>query len=79
MATPPALIALAHDVLRQRRHPLESFFRPRGVAVVGATEAPGGIFAEILQESLRKQRLRAALGFTISNGDGGVVHAERTI
>src|SRR5437762_3207652 len=32
---------LAHDVFRRGRHPLDPFFRPRGVAVIGATETPG--------------------------------------
>jgi acetyltransferase len=37
------------------------------------------IHAEILATNLRMQRLCARLGFTIGDGDGGVVHAERTI
>jgi acetyltransferase len=45
-ATP---LTLAHDVFRQGRHPLESFFRPRSVAVIGATETPGSVGRTLLQ------------------------------
>ena len=34
---------LAHDVFRQGRHPLDPFFKPRSVAVIGATETPGSV------------------------------------
>jgi acetyltransferase len=37
------------------------------------------IHAEILNENLRMQRLCATLGFTVGDGDGGVVHADRAI
>jgi acetyltransferase len=37
------------------------------------------VYAEILATNLRMQRLCARLGFTIGDGDGGVVRAERTI
>jgi acetyltransferase len=43
---------LAHDVFRQGRHPLEWFFRPRTVAVVGATEAPGSVGRTLLHNLL---------------------------
>ncbi|HWY87510.1 MAG TPA: hypothetical protein VNX28_12330, partial [Gemmataceae bacterium] len=33
----------AHDILRSRRQALEVFFRPKSVAVVGATETPGSV------------------------------------
>jgi len=33
----------AHDVLRTEWHPLDALFRPRSVAVIGATERPGSI------------------------------------
>jgi acetyltransferase len=33
----------AHDLLRTRLGPLEVFVRPRNVAVIGATEAPGSV------------------------------------
>jgi len=36
-------INLAHDVFRRARHPLDPFFKPRSVAVIGATEAPGSV------------------------------------
>jgi len=43
---PPA--ALAHDVFHQGRHPLEPFFAPRSVAVIGATEKPGSVGRTLL-------------------------------
>jgi acetyltransferase len=39
---------LAHDVFRQEAHPLDPFFRPRAVAVVGATEARGSVGRTLL-------------------------------
>jgi len=33
----------AHDILRQTEHPLDVFFRPKNVAVIGATENPGTV------------------------------------
>jgi acetyltransferase len=51
MTIPPTL-TLAHDVFRQGRHPLESFFRPRAVAVIGATEAPGSVGRTLLHNLL---------------------------
>jgi acetyltransferase len=38
----------AHDVFKQERHPLDPFFTPRSVAVVGATEAEGSVGRTIL-------------------------------
>jgi acetyltransferase len=38
----------ASDVLRATRHPLDSIFRPRSVAVIGATEKPGSVGRTIL-------------------------------
>jgi acetyltransferase len=41
--------ALAHDVLRQSKtHPLDPFFHPRSVAVIGATETPGSVGRTLL-------------------------------
>jgi acetyltransferase len=40
--------SLAHDVLRQGKHPLDPFFRPRAVAVVGASEAPRSVGRTLL-------------------------------
>ena len=37
------IIEPAHDLLRTRLGPLEVFVRPRNVAVIGATEAPGSV------------------------------------
>ena len=31
----------AHDILHRRKHPLDVFFSPEAVAVIGATENPG--------------------------------------
>ncbi len=43
---------LAHDIFRQERNPLEPFFRPRSVAVVGATETPGSVGRTLLHNLL---------------------------
>ena len=43
---------LAHDVLRQRRQPLDAIFAPRNVAVIGATERPGSVGRTILSNLL---------------------------
>jgi acetyltransferase len=40
---------LAHDVLKQsRQHPLDPFFRPHSVAVIGATETPHSVGRTLL-------------------------------
>jgi acetyltransferase len=45
----PRATGLAHDVLRQARsHPLDPFFRPRSVAVIGATETPRSVGRTLL-------------------------------
>ncbi len=41
-AKPPQLEA-AHDILHGRQHPLDVFFAPERVAVIGATENPGSV------------------------------------
>ena len=41
-------INLAHDVFRRARHPLDPFFKPRSVAVIGATETPGSVGRTVL-------------------------------
>ncbi|MGI9101203.1 MAG: bifunctional acetate--CoA ligase family protein/GNAT family N-acetyltransferase [Terriglobales bacterium] len=38
----------AHDVLRTEGHPLDALFRPKTVAVIGATERPGSIGRRVL-------------------------------
>ena len=38
----------AHDLLRQRRHPLDVFSSPRTVAVIGATERPASVGRTVL-------------------------------
>src|SRR2546423_14193931 len=38
----------AHDILRPRRPPLQSFFAPTSVAVIGATERAGSVGRPIL-------------------------------
>ncbi len=52
---------LAHDVFRRTRHPLDPFFRPRSVAVIGATETPGSVG-------------RTVLANLLATSFGGVVH-----
>ncbi|HEX5221046.1 MAG TPA: bifunctional acetate--CoA ligase family protein/GNAT family N-acetyltransferase [Verrucomicrobiae bacterium] len=39
----------AHDVLRAHRHPLDSIFSPKTVAVIGATENPGSVGRTLFQ------------------------------
>ncbi|MCW3059746.1 MAG: GCN5-related N-acetyltransferase, partial [Capsulimonas sp.] len=39
----------AHDVLRSESQPLDVFFKPKSVAVIGATETPGSVGRTILQ------------------------------
>jgi acetyltransferase len=41
-------VGLAHDVFRRARHPLDPFFKPRSVAVIGATETPGSVGRTVL-------------------------------
>jgi len=38
----------AQDILRLREHPLDVFFRPESVAVIGATENPGSVGRTVL-------------------------------
>lgn len=38
----------AHDVLRAERHPLDSIFRPTGVALIGASERTGSVGRTVL-------------------------------
>lgn len=45
-ATPP--LSLASDIWRPRQHPLDPFFKPRNVAVIGATETPGSVGRTVL-------------------------------
>src|SRR6266511_1561137 len=40
--------SLAHDIFRQETHPLDPFFRPRSVAVIGATETAGSVGRTLL-------------------------------
>jgi acetyltransferase len=43
-------LARAEDVLRpQRRNPLEAFFSPKNVAVIGASEKPGSVGCAVLK------------------------------
>ena len=40
----------AHDILHQaRKHPLDSIFAPKVVAVIGATENPGSVGRTVFQ------------------------------
>ena len=47
------IIESVHDILRRRGHPLEVFFRPRTVAVVGASETEGSVGRSILWNLIR--------------------------
>jgi acetyltransferase len=49
MKQPPVPLAEpVHDILRGRGHPLDAFFVPRSVAVIGASETPASIGRTIL-------------------------------
>ncbi|MGD0613891.1 MAG: bifunctional acetate--CoA ligase family protein/GNAT family N-acetyltransferase [Verrucomicrobiota bacterium] len=39
----------AHDILRARRHPLDSIFSPKVIAVIGATENSGSVGRTVFQ------------------------------
>ena len=39
----------AHDVLRAHRHPLDSIFSPKVIAVIGATESRGSVGRTVFQ------------------------------
>ena len=46
----PPVTDPAHDVLQAtQRHPLDVFFAPRSVALIGATESPGSVGRTLLQ------------------------------
>ncbi|HPC62908.1 MAG TPA: CoA-binding protein, partial [Verrucomicrobiota bacterium] len=46
----PQRVEPAHDILHQsRRHPLDSIFAPKVVAVIGATENPGSVGRTVFQ------------------------------
>jgi len=38
----------AHDIIRPRQHPLDVFFEPESVALIGATENPGSVGRTVL-------------------------------
>lgn len=46
--TSQVTVESAHDILRRRRHPLDVFFKPRTVAVIGASEKEGSVGRSIL-------------------------------
>ena len=48
----PVTATLAHDVFRSEPHPLDPFFRPRSVALVGASEVPGSVGRTLLRNLL---------------------------
>ena len=45
----PATTDLAHDIFRSERQPLDPFFSPRNVAVIGATEAANSVGRTLLR------------------------------
>jgi acetyltransferase len=45
----------AHDLLRARHQPLDAFFAPRCVAVIGATENPGSVGRTVLWNLMTNQ------------------------
>ena len=49
----------AHDILRSERHPLDFIFRPRSVAVIGATDRQGSVGRTVI-ENLRTENLPSA-------------------
>src|SRR5262249_35028649 len=50
--TKPMEIEPAHDILRQQ-HPMDVFFKPQTVAVIGATEAAGSVGRTLLWNLIR--------------------------
>jgi len=44
----PAAAETTHDILHQRTHPLDAFFQPKSVAVIGATETVGSVGRTVL-------------------------------
>src|SRR5689334_13105306 len=52
--TPPAAVVpeLVHDILRPAGRPLDAFFAPRTVAIVGATENAGSVGRTLLANLL---------------------------
>ena len=46
--TPNTTTDLAHDVLHQERQPLDVIFKPRSIAVIGATETAGAVGRTVL-------------------------------
>src|SRR5712692_956855 len=48
-ATIMAATETAHDILRPRPRPLDVFFSPRTVAIIGATETPGSVGRTIVR------------------------------
>ena len=49
MSTDPKRPERAHDVLHARRHPLDSIFAPKSIAVIGATENPNSVGRTVFQ------------------------------
>ncbi len=47
-STPSLAVESVHDILRRRRHPLDVFFKPHTVAVIGASETQGSVGRSIL-------------------------------
>ncbi|MEG4799705.1 bifunctional acetate--CoA ligase family protein/GNAT family N-acetyltransferase [Microcoleus sp. ARI1-B5] len=43
----------AHDIWKEQRHPLDGIFRPRSVAVIGATEREGSVGRTLLWNLIR--------------------------
>jgi acetyltransferase len=43
---------LAHEVFRREIHPLDPFFKPRAVALIGASETPGSVGRTLLRNLL---------------------------
>jgi acetyltransferase len=43
----------AHDILRKKTQPLDVFFSPTAVAVIGASESPGSVGRTVLQNLIR--------------------------
>lgn len=44
-----ATVESVHDILRRRPHPLDIFFKPRSVAVIGASEREGSVGRSLLR------------------------------
>jgi acetyltransferase len=56
----------AHDILRSEGHPLDFIFRPRSVAVIGATDRPGSVGRTVLENLMEGASARNRLVYAVN-------------